>query len=126
MLPVRDPEQVYTVVLVNGGTQPPNTSGTGMAIRRFPFRFSRLCEREIVFSAMSSLTFLSAMGKSPSGTATHRQKSKVKKSVGITSPAWESTFCAESASLQPMKATTIPFLFLVTATGRKRSHEILT
>src|SRR5882672_11248531 len=29
MLPVRDPQQIYTVLLVNGGTQPPNTSGTG-------------------------------------------------------------------------------------------------
>ena len=29
LLPVRDPENVYTVVLVNGGTQPPNTNGAG-------------------------------------------------------------------------------------------------
>src|SRR5450631_600574 len=29
MLPVRDPQGLYTVVLVNGGTQPPNTAGTG-------------------------------------------------------------------------------------------------
>ncbi|HKW19655.1 MAG TPA: ABC transporter permease [Terriglobales bacterium] len=29
LLPVHDPENVYTVVLVNGGTQPPNTDGTG-------------------------------------------------------------------------------------------------
>jgi len=29
MLPVQDPEHIYQVVLVNGGTQPPNTDGTG-------------------------------------------------------------------------------------------------
>jgi predicted permease len=29
MLPVRDAQQLYTVLLMNGGTQPPNTSGTG-------------------------------------------------------------------------------------------------
>ncbi|HZQ19088.1 MAG TPA: ABC transporter permease [Terriglobales bacterium] len=29
LLPIRNPEQVYTVVLMNGGTQPPNTDGTG-------------------------------------------------------------------------------------------------
>jgi predicted permease len=29
MLPVRDAQQLYTVALMNGGTQPPNTSGTG-------------------------------------------------------------------------------------------------
>ena len=27
MLPVRDPQELYTVLLINGGTQPPNTSG---------------------------------------------------------------------------------------------------
>jgi len=29
MLPVRDPQRLYTVKLLHGGTQPPNTSGTG-------------------------------------------------------------------------------------------------
>ena len=29
MLPVRDPRQLYTVLLTNGGTQPPNAHGTG-------------------------------------------------------------------------------------------------
>jgi predicted permease len=29
MLPVRDAQQLYTVKLLHGGTQPPNTSGTG-------------------------------------------------------------------------------------------------
>ena len=29
MLPVRDPQQLYTVTLLHGGTQPPNTYGTG-------------------------------------------------------------------------------------------------
>ena len=37
MLPIRDPEQVYTVVLVNGGTQPPNTDGTGNGNTSFSF-----------------------------------------------------------------------------------------
>ena len=29
LLPIRDPQRVYTVTLENGGTQPPNTDGTG-------------------------------------------------------------------------------------------------
>lgn len=29
MLPVRNPQSLYTVMLENGGTQPPDTSGTG-------------------------------------------------------------------------------------------------
>jgi predicted permease len=29
MLPVRDPQQLYTLKLLHGGTQPPNTAGTG-------------------------------------------------------------------------------------------------
>jgi predicted permease len=37
MLPVRDPHQLYTVVLVNGGTQPPNTSGTGHGNTSFSY-----------------------------------------------------------------------------------------
>src|SRR5580704_4890510 len=37
MLPVRDPQQLYTVVLVNGGTQPPNTSGTGYGNTSFSY-----------------------------------------------------------------------------------------
>ena len=37
MLPVRDPQQLYTVSLVNGGTQPPNTSGTGYGNTSFSY-----------------------------------------------------------------------------------------
>ena len=37
MLPVRDPQQLYTVVLVNGGTQPPNTNGTGYGNTSFSY-----------------------------------------------------------------------------------------
>lgn len=37
MLPIRDPEHVYTVMLVNGGTQPPNTDGTGNGNTSFSF-----------------------------------------------------------------------------------------
>lgn len=37
MLPIRDPDDVYTVVLVNGGTQPPNTDGTGNGNTSFSF-----------------------------------------------------------------------------------------
>jgi predicted permease len=37
MLPVRDAQQLYTVLLMNGGTQPPNTSGTGHGNTSFSF-----------------------------------------------------------------------------------------
>lgn len=37
MLPVQNPQEVYTVLLVNGGTQPPNTSGTGHGNTSFSF-----------------------------------------------------------------------------------------
>src|SRR5438477_8592589 len=37
MLPVRDPQQLYTVVLLHGGTQPPNTYGTGNGNTSFSF-----------------------------------------------------------------------------------------
>src|SRR3984957_20735126 len=36
-LPVGDPEHIYTVVLVNGGTQPPNTDGTGRGNTSFSY-----------------------------------------------------------------------------------------
>ena len=37
LLPVRDPQQLYTVLLVNGGTQPPNTQGTGHGNTSFSY-----------------------------------------------------------------------------------------
>ena len=37
MLPVRDPQQLYTVTLVNGGTQPPNSDGTGHGNTSFSY-----------------------------------------------------------------------------------------
>lgn len=37
LLPVQDPQHVYTVLLMNGGTQPPNTSGTGHGNTSFSF-----------------------------------------------------------------------------------------
>jgi predicted permease len=37
MLPVRDPQDVYTVVLMNGGTQPPDTDGTGYGNTSFSY-----------------------------------------------------------------------------------------
>jgi len=51
LLPVRDPENVYTVVLVNGGTQPPNTNGTGNGNTSFSFPvFQALRQEKRVFS----------------------------------------------------------------------------
>src|SRR5438552_3093850 len=51
MLPVHDPEHVYTVVLVNGGTQPPNTDGTGNGNTSFSFPvFQALRQQTSVFS----------------------------------------------------------------------------
>ena len=37
MLPVRDPQELYTVRLKNGGTQPPNTQGTGYGNTSFSY-----------------------------------------------------------------------------------------
>ena len=37
MLPVRDPQHVYTLTLVNGGTQAPNTDGTGNGNTSFSY-----------------------------------------------------------------------------------------
>jgi predicted permease len=37
LLPVKDPRHIYTVLLINGGTQPPNTSGTGHGNTSFSF-----------------------------------------------------------------------------------------
>ncbi len=37
MLPVRDAQQLYTVRILHGGTQPPNTSGTGNGPTSFSF-----------------------------------------------------------------------------------------
>lgn len=51
MLPVSDPERVYTVVLVNGGTQPPNTNGTGNGNTSFSFPvFQCLRKEKRIFS----------------------------------------------------------------------------
>ncbi len=51
MLPVRDPQQLYTVMLMNGGTQPPNTNGTGNGNTSFSFPvFDALRGQKRVFS----------------------------------------------------------------------------
>jgi hypothetical protein len=51
MLPVRGPQQVYTVVLVNGGTQPPNTNGSGYGNTSFSYPvFQTLRQRSDVFA----------------------------------------------------------------------------
>ena len=51
MLPVRDPQQLYTVVLVNGGTQPPNTDGTGYGNTSFSYPvFEALRQKSNVFA----------------------------------------------------------------------------
>src|SRR5579863_3918420 len=51
LLPVRDPQQLYTVSLVNGGTQPPNTSGTGYGNTSFSYPvFQALRQRSDIFA----------------------------------------------------------------------------
>lgn len=51
MLPVSDPQQLYTVKLLHGGTQPPNTSGTGNGNTSFSFPvFEALRNQSRVFS----------------------------------------------------------------------------
>ncbi|HXW92746.1 MAG TPA: ABC transporter permease [Terriglobales bacterium] len=51
MLPVDDPEHVYEVVLVNGGTQPPNSDGTGRGNTSFSLPvFEALRQQKRIFS----------------------------------------------------------------------------
>jgi predicted permease len=65
MLPVRDPQQLYTVLLMNGGTQPPNTSGTGHGNTSFSFPvFQALRGQSRVFSDLIAHVPLSS-GKVP-------------------------------------------------------------
>ncbi|HEX3436673.1 MAG TPA: hypothetical protein VHT24_07880 [Pseudacidobacterium sp.] len=65
MLPVRDPQQVYTVVLLNGGTQAPNTNGTGYGNTSFSYPvFEALWQRSDVFSDLIAHIPLSG-GKVP-------------------------------------------------------------
>ena len=53
MLPVRDAQQLYNVVLMNGGTQPPNTSGTGHGNTSFSFPvFEALRSQSRIFSEL--------------------------------------------------------------------------
>jgi predicted permease len=65
MLPVRDPQSVYRVMLMNGGTQPPNTAGTGHGNTSFSFPvYEALRTQTRVFSALMAHVPLSA-GKVP-------------------------------------------------------------
>jgi predicted permease len=64
MLPVRDPQQLYTVLLVNGGTQPPNTSGTGYGNTSFSFPvFQALRQKSKVFDLIAHVPL--SYGKVP-------------------------------------------------------------
>lgn len=61
MLPVRDPQSVYRVMLMNGGTQPPNTAGTGRGSTSFSFPvYQALRNQTRVFSALMAHVPLSA------------------------------------------------------------------
>src|SRR5581483_6794566 len=53
MLPVRDPKQLYTLRLLHGGTQPPNTYGTGNGNTSFSFPvFEALRGQSRIFSEL--------------------------------------------------------------------------
>src|SRR5581483_10319521 len=80
LLPIRNPEQVYTVVLMNGGTQPPNTDGTGNGNTSFSLP---------VFQALRNQKRLFASARYPS-------KKRAKKSVETISPV--SVFNLRAAS----------------------------
>lgn len=47
MLPVRDPQQLYTVKLLHGGAQPPNTYGMGNGSFSFPVFEALRCQSRI-------------------------------------------------------------------------------
>jgi predicted permease len=65
MLPVSDPQQLYTVKLLHGGTQPPNTSGTGNGNTSFSFPvFEALRTQSRVFSDLIAHVPL-ALGQVP-------------------------------------------------------------
>ncbi len=65
MLPVRNPQNLYTVVLENGGTQPPDTSGTGYGNTSFSMPvFEALRKDKRVFSELMAHIPLST-GKVP-------------------------------------------------------------
>ena len=51
LLPISDPQRVYAVTLVNGGTQPPNTDGTGYGNTSFSFPvFEALRQQHRIFA----------------------------------------------------------------------------
>jgi predicted permease len=53
MLPVRDPQDLYTVLLMNGGTQPPNTAGTGNGNTVFSYPvYQALQQQSKVFTSL--------------------------------------------------------------------------
>ena len=65
LLPVRDPQQLYTVLLMHGGTQPPNTYGTGNGNTSFSFPvFEALRGQSRVFADLIAHVPLS-QGKVP-------------------------------------------------------------
>jgi len=65
MLPVHDPQGVYRVMLMNGGTQPPNTTGSGHGNTSFSFPvYEALRTQTRVFSALMAHVPLS-VGKVP-------------------------------------------------------------
>jgi len=65
MLPVRDPQSVYRVFLVDGGTQPPHAAGTGRGNTSFSLPvYQALRSQRRVFSALMAHVPLSA-GKVP-------------------------------------------------------------
>jgi predicted permease len=65
MLPVRNPQELYNLSLVDGGTQPPNTSGTGYGNTSFSYPvFEALRERSEVLADVIAHVPLSS-GKAP-------------------------------------------------------------
>ena len=76
LLPVRDPENVYTVVLVNGGTQPPNTNGTGYGNTSFSFPVFQALRQ----SSVRSTGFFLRTVLSLSGVAHERHRRTVPRS----------------------------------------------
>jgi predicted permease len=51
LLPVHDPQHIYTVTLENGGTQPPNTDGTGYGNTSFSYPvFEALRQQHRIFA----------------------------------------------------------------------------
>jgi len=118
MLPVRDAQQLYTVRLLHGGTQPPNTAGTGNGPTSFSLsRFSGLARPVACLLRSHRAHPASLSARFPFATATRPPPRPVKRSVAISSLASAFPWPPASGSHQPTNSSTPAKLSSATASG---------